>query len=149
MINKIKDLLIKTLPENTHIIVRERKNCFGGNYIMIGFAASNHLINGVEFQYPQFVSLSMYYDFTLDVQVYGGSGGNRIDRKPNMNDPKEKYLAMKGVKIPFRRPKPNEKAVLGTIEKFAQNWIKALKENKENLCYQDIVNYDDFLKNVK
>ena len=42
--------------------------------------------------------------------------------------------------------KEEEGAILKAIEKFAQRWILTLKENKEKLCYHNLVNYDEFLK---
>lgn len=72
-------------------------------------------------------------------------GGQSIYRKPNKDVDNEKYLAMKSVKIPFRMPKKEEKNVLDCVEKFAKNWVLALKENKDVLMYQDYVNYDEFL----
>jgi hypothetical protein len=31
------------------------------------------------------------------------------------------------------------------IEKFAKNWVNAIKENKDRIFHDDIVNYDEFL----
>ena len=147
MKEKIEQILKKNLPEKAFVMLHERPNIFGkGTYLMIGFAASNHLINGISFQYPQFCSLSL--DLTtmeLEPQIYGGSGGNKIYRNPDLTHHKEKYLAMVGVKIPFRKPQPNEKAILRAIELFTQRWVQALKDNREVLRYQDIVDYDDLL----
>jgi hypothetical protein len=62
-----------------------------------------------------------------------------------MSDPDEKYLAAKSVKVPFRTPQPNEKAVLDAIRRFAENYKKTLADNREVLLYQDIVDYDKLL----
>lgn len=146
MESKVLDLLKKTLPSKTNIIVQKRKNCFGGFYIKIMFAASEIEINRVSGQFPQVVSLSLDLDtLELGPQIFGGNGGQFIYRKPNLNDPREKYLAMKSVKIPFKKPKKEEKFILSAIERFGLNWVKTLKENKDELKYQEIVNYDDFL----
>lgn len=147
MKDQILNILNKTLPKQCFIVVNEYKGCFGTNYISIAFAANDKLINNVAGQYPQLVSLSLNLDsFKLSPQMYAGCGGQVIYREPNLNDPNEKYLAMKSVKIPFRTPKKEEKNILAAIERFANNWIKALKENKETLCHKDLVNYDEFLK---
>lgn len=145
--SKIEEILKTYLPSKTYIIVKNGISILGGHSVVkIIFSASDKAINGVYLQLPQIVSLQLdITDMELTVQAYAGSGGQRIMRKPNMNDPKEKYLAMKGVKIPFRQPKKELKFVYNAIIKFAENWIKALQENKEVLCYQDIVNYDEFL----
>lgn len=145
--SKIEEILREALPSNAHIIVKNGVSILGGHSIVkIMFSASSKEINRVSQQYPQVVSLMLdIKDMELTVQVFGGNGGQSIYRKPNMDDPKEKYLAMKNIKIPFRRPKGEFKFIYNAIKKFAENWVKAIQENKENLCYQDLVNYDEFL----
>lgn len=146
MKEQIYDLLDNILPKQCFMQVAEFKGCFGTNYIRIAFAANDKAINGVSGQYPQVVSLSLDLDsFKLSPQEYGGCGGQYIYRKPNLNDPSEKYLAMKSIKIPFRTPKSSEKNILSAIERFANNWLKALSENKDQLCHKDLVNYDELL----
>jgi hypothetical protein len=143
---KIEQILDKVVP-SFYKGVSIRKNIFDtGNNIRIFIAASDYKINGVSGQLPQVVSLSLdLSDMDLHPQVYGGNGGQRVERKPNMSDPNEKYLAMKGVKVPFRTPQPNEKAVLDAIKRFAENYKKTLADNREVLLYQDIVDYDKLL----
>lgn len=146
METKVRQILEKTLPESAFIHVSTRKNFFGGDYLRIAFAASETSTGCATGNRPQQVSLNLdLTDLELQTQVYGGTGGQSIYRKPNLNDDKEKYLAMKSVRVPFRRPKKAEKNILQAIEKFALNWLKTLKENKETLLYKDIVNYDTFL----
>jgi len=147
MKEKIETTLKKVLPASAFINVQPYKGCFGDNYIAIEFAVSDYNINQVRGQKIQMVSLSLKTKtLELQPQVFGGNGGQSISRKPNLGDPKEKYLYCKGIKIPFKKPMPVEKNVLAAIERFAQNWVKALKENKEVLMYQELVNYDEFLK---
>ena len=143
---EIKNILNEVLPKDTFIIVQEYKGFFKDNFLKIAFAVSEKTINDVNGQYVQLVSLSLNLN-TLELipQMYGGSGGNRIYRNINKNEPKEKYLAMMGIKIPFRKPKPIKEKILITIRKFAENWVNAIKENKEVLRYQNIVDYDKFL----
>jgi hypothetical protein len=143
---KIEQILDKVVP-SFYKGVSIHKNIFDtGNNIRIFIAASDYKINGVSGQLPQVVSLSLdLSDMDLHPQVFGGNGGQRVERKPNMSDPNEKYLAMKGVKVPFRTPQPNEKAVLDAIKRFAENYKKTLAENREVLLYQDVVDYDKLL----
>ena len=84
---------------------------------------------------------------TMDLhpQVFGGNGGQSIYRKPDLNHPKEKYLAMARIKIPFRTPQPNETAVLKAIENFCIRYKQALAENFNELLWHDIVDYDNIL----
>ena len=144
--SKIEKILDKVLP-GFYKNVFVRKNYFDkGESIGIIMAASNYEINRVKGQYPQDVSLMLdVEEMDLNVQVFGGNGGNRIYLIPDKNDPKEKYLAMAGVKIPFRTPKKEEKFVLQAIEKFAENYKKALKENKDRLMYKEYVDYDTLI----
>jgi hypothetical protein len=147
--NKIAMILHKKLP-NFYIEVTERKSALGRvnhfYYLKIVIAASNYEINNVKGQYVQDVSLMLDLDnLNLKVQVFGGNGGQSIYLKPDPNDPKEKYLAFKSVKVPFRKPNNNEKAVLDAIGRFADNYLKTLRDNKDRLSYQEIVDYDKLL----
>lgn len=146
MRTKIENILKETLPSKTHIIVRDIKNIFGEPEIMISFAVSDYNINGVSGQKIQVVSLLLNLnDMELRPQVFGGCGGRVIYRKPDLTDPKEKYLAMKGIYLPFRKPIAEEKYVLAAIKRFAEKWVKTLQIHKDNLVHQDLVDYDDFL----
>jgi len=147
MKTEIENILLSILPKQAFINVKEIKSCFGDEEIMIFFAAKDYDINNVSGQKPQAVSLLLdIKTLKLRPQVFGGNGGQYIERKPNLNLPEEKYLAMKGVRIPFRTPKPIKEKVLNCIKTFAENWVKLLRENKDVLMYQDIVNYDELLK---
>jgi hypothetical protein len=147
IINEIKEILNKNLPSDTYIQVSETRSYFDKQpEIKIVFAVSDYEINQVKGQFVQDVSLLLELsDMDLHPQIFGGNGGQCIYRKPNMDDPKEKYLAMKSVKIPFRKPKPELKFVYGAIERFAKNFVKAIQENKDVLMYQDLVDYDKYL----
>lgn len=145
-VEKIRAILENKLPKGSYINVHEGK-FMNEPYIKIFFAASNININGVDEQKPEAVSLILHTNtLELHTQVFGGNGGQSIYRKPNMEDGRERYLAMKNVKIPFKRPKPEEKFVLSAIERFAENWLKTLRENKEVLMYKDLINYDEYLR---
>lgn len=142
---KITDILKKVLP-GFYVSVSEHKQTFGGNYLAIAMAASGHNINGEGGQKVQVVSLGLdLKTLELNTQVYGGNGGGCIYREPNTENPKERFLAMKSVKVPFRRPVCNEKDVLAAIERFAVNYKNTLIENRLVLKYQDLVNYDELL----
>jgi hypothetical protein len=139
---KVETILKNVLP-GFFVYVAESKQTFGGNYLKIAMAAADKTGNE---RRPQMVSLMLdLKTLELSPQIYGGNGGQSIYRKPNQDDPKERFLAMQRVKIPFRRPPANEKDVLAAIERFAINYKKALIENRPVLMYQDIVNYDELL----
>lgn len=146
LIEQVKTTIKNVVPSQTVVEVKERKNFFGGKYLMIFFYPESKTIHGVQGQYPQVVSLCLNFDdMELKPQVYGGNGGQCIYREPDRNHPREKYLAMASIKIPFRKPKPELKFIIPAIERFASNWVVLLKENKDKLKYQDYVNYNDFL----
>lgn len=147
LIETIKTTISKVVPRGTVIEVKEKQNYFGGGkYLMIFFYPESKTIHGVQGQYPQVVSLCLNFDdMELKPQVYGGNGGQCIYREPDRNHPREKYLAMASIKIPFRKPKPELKFIIPAIERFASNWVVLLKENKDKLKYQDYVNYNEFL----
>lgn len=144
-VEKVEGILKKTLP-GFYIHVSESKGTFGGAYMRIAMAVRDTNINNVAGQKVQLCSLSLdLKTLELNTQVYGGNGGGAIYRQPNREDAKERFLAMKSVKIPFRRPACNEKEVLSAIERFAGNYKNALIENKDVLMYQEIVNYNELL----
>jgi hypothetical protein len=146
MKTEIENILKSVLPQGIWRIVNEGK-IMGEDFIHIAFAVKDYNINGVNGQKPQCVSLILYTErLELKPQVFCGNGGQHIYRKPNLNDSKEKYLYMKSVKVSFRKPKPEMDKVLRAIKLFAENYIKALRENQSVLMYQDIVNYDEILK---
>ena len=144
---KVLELLESILPKETKIIVSEYKPFYGDTALKIAFAVSDHQINNVRNQFVQAVSLSLdITNMELEVQIFGGMGGNRIYCKPNLELRAEKYLAMAGRKVSFRKPKKEEKFVLRAIKKFAENWLKTLKENENSLMYKDLVDYTPFVK---
>ena len=144
MKEKIEAILKEQLP-NFYYRVWENSN-WGGRYIGIAISAQNYNINNVGGQHPQMVSLCLDLN-TLELypQIYGGNGGGRIYRKPNPNNPEERHLAMKGVKVSFRKPARNEASVLKAVERFCQSYRAALRDNLDDLLYQDIVNYNELL----
>jgi hypothetical protein len=146
IIDQIKETLSKRLGNKFPFNVDTYERCFGKPAIEIWFACSTHLINNVKGQMPQLVSLSLDPNtFELHVQGFGGCGGQSIYRNVDKSNPSESWLAMKAVKVPFRTPKKELKFVISAIDKFAENYIKTLKENKDVLRYQEIVNYNDLL----
>ena len=60
---------------------------------------------------------------------------------PNPEDSKERFYAMIGKKVAFRKPKKEKTAILRAVKRFADNWLTTLKENEEKLCYKDMVDY--------
>ena len=134
---QIETLIRKNVPSNAHVIVKESKWALSGNTcIKIGIAASDYEINSVRGQFPQLVSLALTPETNeLEIQVFGGMGGSCLMVKGRGNCPK----------VAFRKPKAVDKSVLSAIEKFAQRWVVALKENRAELSYQNDVDYDALL----
>jgi hypothetical protein len=145
--SKVEAILKKNLPDYFYFVKQYREPISGDTAFAIVMAVSDYEINRVRGQYPQAVSLYLNTKtLELHPQVFGGNGGQSIYRKPNMNDPKEKYLAMKNVRVPFRTPPRNEESVLKAVDNFTKNYKKTLIENKDTLMYQDLVDYNKILK---
>lgn len=146
--NQIELILNNKLP-NFAIKVIERKNFIGnGTYLAILIASTmDKTINNVQGQYPDFCSLRLDNDLTLETQCYGGCGGGSLHRNIDKNNADERFFAMKSVKIPFRKPQQTEKAVLNAISKFADNYLKTLKDIQSMglLRYTDLVDYSKLL----
>lgn len=143
LIAKITDTIKNQLPSDKfYVQVKPYKCVFSKNDIAIVIAAKPYDgLNGV-----QMVSLSLNTNtMELNVQGFGGNGGQSIYRKPNLNDPNEKWLAMKSERVTFRTPKPTEEKVLKCIETFTANYVNKLIEFKTVLMYQEKVNYDELL----
>jgi hypothetical protein len=130
MKEKIESIFARVIP-NSFTFVNESESFYDKRKeIKISISATSDEINRVKGQYPAHVSLYLLPDkMELTTQVFGGMGGGSIFRLPNKEIASERHLALKSIKIPFRRPSKNEKAVLAAIEKFAVNWREILKEN--------------------
>jgi hypothetical protein len=141
--SEIETILNKTLPNIAYRNVWVGKHFDNTNYIGIKIGASDIEINRVKGQNPQLVSLLLDIDtMELNIQMFGCNGGQNIYIKPTEGI----NLYMQRIKIPFRKPKGEIKFIYSAIEKFAFNWLNALKENKDMLMYKDLVNYVELLK---
>jgi hypothetical protein len=131
-----------------YIRIQDRTHFFDKSpQLAIKIAASDYEINRVAGQCPQAVSMLLDINsMELSVQVFGCMGGNAIFLIPDPNHPKEKYLAMASVKVPFRTPQKNEEAVFKAIKMFAIRYKNLLIENKDRLMYQNYVDYSSLLK---
>ena len=144
-ISKVEKILNNNLPNDCFINVWKRNNFYSQNSIGIMFAVNDYDVNNVKLQKPQIVSLSLDHDtMELSVQMFNGSGGQHIYRKPFKDNPKEKNLAMVGIKIPFRKPQKNEKSVLKAIDNFSQRWVKTISDNIDNLTDKQYADYSKF-----
>lgn len=145
LFEKIHEIVKSKMPEGSWFKVREQ-TVIGDPMIYISIAASPYEINDVAGQHPQRVGLQLgVRTMRLDTVNIGGMGERSVYLHPDLNDEREKYLAMAGRNVPFRRPKPNEKAVLAAIERFIDRWFDALREHRARLKYDDVVDYDKLL----
>lgn len=146
IVEAIQTRLTEKLGDRFPFSVYAVNGSFGGKYVCMWIACSTYEINNVNGQRPQMVSLMLDMDgLTLRPQSLGGNGGQCIYRQPNMEDPNERYLAMKSVKVPFRKPKNTVEAAVDCVGKFADNYIKTLADNYDVLRYKEIVDYDGLL----
>lgn len=109
----IQNLLDNSLPKGFVGEVSKFKTLGGSLALKIKLSAGDWEHDGV--------SLALWYDHKeLAIQGFAGHGGGSFFRKPNREDPKEKYLAFGRVKVPFRKPKFKEDAVYRAVERFAR-----------------------------
>lgn len=144
LINKLKGEifeLIKLKIPHSFVLVKSH-SFLGIDYISIILSVSDHEINRVEHQFPQKVvlHLNVFENNRLDMELRAVE--NRIYRNIRPDDPREKFLVMVGVKIPFRKPKNEKAAVMKAIEKYCDSYIQTLKDNLPELRYKDIVDYN-------
>lgn len=140
---QVRQSIKKVLPKSFNIMVQKRKSCFGNPYLGIGVSPSFHEINRVKGQYPQYVSLSLdLVTLELEGQHYACMGGTSFHRniRPDLF-PKEKYLAMSSVKVPFRKPKKDLKSVISALERFFERYLNLLKEWGEDLRHKEHGDY--------
>ena len=106
----------------------------------------------LSYQRPQVVSLSWWNwgenRDELKPQSFHCSGGRNIKCYADKDNPKEEHLARMNIGvslvIPFRTVS-GEQSVYKAVQKFFENYLKALKECKHRLQYKDIVDYDSLL----
>ena len=141
---EIETIIKSNIPEGCSLKVWSGR-AIGSDYIGIMFGASNQHYDALR-QTPQSVSLNLdLSDLELQIQIWGGAGGQSLTRKPNLEDASEKYLACGRIKVPFRKPKNNITAILKCISDFSNRWVQLIKENKSILMYQtETNNYINF-----
>jgi len=144
MYNRICSIARDILPNFDRQINLKEKDLMGtkNNNISILISTKKELIQqGVN-------SVGLYLDvdrMLLNVQVFGGAGGQKIYLVPDKNNPNEKYLAYASVKVPFRKPQQNKDSVINAIEKFFTNYKLLMIENKSRLIKEDKIDYDFLL----
>ena len=126
------------VPQQAHLEVKV-SSPIGQPLIRIILAASDKLINNVEGQYPQKVVLTLFPQ-DLDLQT----NSRAVYRKPR-EETKEQYYAMVAEKIPFRRPKQELPKVREAITRFATRWLDTMRGYKDELMYNDLVDYESLL----
>lgn len=129
-----------------------RFSVLGSNCLAIKIYSSEYKINGVSGQHPDIASfLFDIDDKSLTAQAFQYQGGRKLYRKPDVNNPNEKYLALGSEKIAFRRPKiTDQKSFERAIKKIAENYMKTLHIILESglHCHSEEVKYaQKFLQN--
>lgn len=81
---------------------------------------------------PNHISLQLGMNAPLELkfQVFGGSGGQRVERNIDLSIEREKYLAMSSEKISFRTPACTEEAVLKSIAAICDRYVETLQDIK-------------------
>lgn len=138
IIAEFQKIAQKTIPK-FNVTIKKYKSFDGSFDIAIHFRTSDFIIDRHN-DNPEFASYILLMDsMELQEQGFGGLGGGRVTRKPNPNNPDEKYLAMKGEKIPFRKPQPNIKAIYKAFEKLCI----AYKDTVKKIYDMGLLRYPD------
>lgn len=144
IIEQVKKILAETLPGFWYRV--NEYTILGGQFLAIKIACSSYEINQVEGQRIQAVSLRLNLQtLELNTQVFGGNGGQCIYREVDLNNLLERCLAMKSVKVPFRKPQKNLPSVYKAIQKFCLNYKQTLIDNVSKLTNRDKVDYNTLL----
>lgn len=146
LLDKIINIVDSNIPKSAYRSIFEKTNSFSKeDKIIIKFATSDYNINNVSGQHPHRVGLLLnLVTMELDCVNFGGMGRRSVYRQPNKELREEKYLAMFGEKVPFRKPQKTEKAVLKAIEKFTKNWVALIVMHEKTILYKDHFNIEDF-----
>ena len=137
----LRDEVYKTLPK-FHVELSGHHLFEAYKCIHVYISLTNHLINNVAGQYPQKVCFSLSVIPTLkevsniwEMEFRIDGVWNRIDRIPDPNHPKERYLAIAGEKFVF--PVPNKvlslPELLRQLTKFCARYKQALADNRVKL----------------
>jgi hypothetical protein len=129
-------------------VIFEPYTIMGTKKHRIEIASSDKLINGVQHQYPDHISFSLSENLELQAQSFGGCGGGSIYRNIDPTNERERLYAMQSVKVPFRKPQSNDKAIIKAIDKLVQNYILTLLEVQKMglLRYSDLADYEFLLR---
>jgi hypothetical protein len=137
MRNKINEILEKELKGFYYRI--SEFEFLGHKLLRVTIAASEKTINNVNGEYPQKVVLQLDLG-TLELNCY-----QHIYRNPEPNE----NLVMRALKVPFRTPDRNEKAILACIQRFVIRYKYILKSNIDVLRYQDLADYKKILNETE
>lgn len=144
IVEEINKILAENLPGFWYHV--NPYTSLSSDFLAIKMACSSYEINRVEGQRIQAVSLRLNLQtLELNTQVFGGMGGQSIYREIDPNNPMERFLAMKSVKIPFRKPQNNLPSVYKAIQKFCVNYKQTLIDNVSQLTNKDKVDYNTLL----
>lgn len=145
MKDKIQQVLSNNLPKGVFTKVWEQKALFSDSMVIYFMLyTSENTINRVDWQFPDAISFRLYLeDMELAPQCIGGCGGQVLYRNIDPSNHKEQYLAMQGVKVPFRKPQANEVAILKAVKKLCHSYIETLQSFKDMglLRYTDYSSY--------
>nr|WP_293842908.1 hypothetical protein [uncultured Arsenicibacter sp.] len=114
---KVSKILAKNLPRQVTIELWNNPN----KIVVFLFTGLRSINN------PTMVSFVVENDLNVQFQHFGGEGGQNIFRETDPNNPKERFHAMGGEKIPFRKPKKTEAAVLKAIEKIPADYLATMR----------------------
>lgn len=144
--NEIVKIANKISP-NTINEAKIKSKFSGEKFIFFTMRTSNHQINDVENQYPDYSGIFINKDGTIEPANTVFASGYRLFLKPKEGS----FYAYDSIKIGFRKSSKNDslKKILKKVENFAKKYINIIIENKDRMGHTEYVDYGNIIKGVK
>lgn len=123
-IEQVENIIRSNLPDNKFFKVWQSFHAlWRAPYIAIDIARNEQHINWISRQYHEHISLILDDD-GLQFQILSWSGWQKLYRKPDPNNPDEKYLALWSEKLPAIRIKNDH---LRALAKVCKDYMQAVQ----------------------
>lgn len=140
--------IVKTFNKVSPNTINEAKviSIMGDRWIFATLRTSNHQINGVSNQYPDYCGIWIQQDGAIVPANTVTCSGHRLLLKPA----KGSFYAYNSVKIGFRKSQKNDslKKILKKSENFAKKYISAIIENQKHMGHMGYVDYSKIVEGV-
>lgn len=140
--------IVKTFNKVSPNTINEAKviSIMGDRWIFATLRTSNHQINGVSNQYPDYCGIWIKQDGAIEPADTVTCSGHRLLLRPS----KGSFYAYDSVKIGFRKSKKNDslEKILKKCENFAKKYINIITENQDRMGHAEYVDYSKIVEGV-